>query len=84
MGKTETNPIYDYSMLRGRIREKLGTEGAYASKIGRTQNYLTAVFNGRSFFSQKDITSGADVLEIEPKDIGAFYFTKKVHESGTV
>lgn len=83
MVKSDVNPVYDYSMLRGRIREKLGTEGAYATKIGRTQNYLTAVFNGRSFFSQKDITVGAETLDIKPEEIGAFYFTRKVHKTET-
>lgn len=76
-------PQYDYRKLRGKIREVVGTEYEYAKKIGRTQNYLTSVFNGRSYFSQKDITVGADVLSISESDIGCYFFAKQVHENGT-
>lgn len=74
---------YDYRKLRGRIREVLGNEGDYAKAIKRSHNYLTKVFNGKSYFSQKDITIGANVLNIPECEIGAFYFTKKVHENET-
>jgi hypothetical protein len=77
------SPKYDYRKLRGRIKEVLGTEGEYAKKINRSHNYLSSVFAGTSYFTQKDITQGADVLAIPENDIGAFYFAKQVHENGT-
>ena len=74
---------YDYSKLRGRIREVLGTEGLFAEKLSRSQNFLTKVFNGESFFSQKDIETGTDVLNIPVQEIGTYFFTKKVHKNET-
>lgn len=76
-------PRYDYRKLRGRIKEVLGTEGEFAKKINRSHNYLTSVFCGKSFFTQKDISKGADVLFIEEGDIGAYFFAKEVHENET-
>lgn len=76
-------PKYDYSKLRGRIKEKCGTEGAFAKKIRRSHNYLTSVFQGKSYFSQKDIGRGAEVLEIAPVEIGEYFFIKKVHKNET-
>ena len=77
------SPRYDYRKLRGRIREVFGTEGEYAKQINRSQNYLTNVFNGKSYFSQRDITVGADALSIAESDIGCYFFAKMVHENET-
>lgn len=76
-------PKYDYSKLRGRIREVLGTEGAFAERLGRSQNFLTKVFNGDTYFGQKDIETGSDVLNIPVQEIGTYFFTKKVHKNET-
>lgn len=74
---------YDYSKLRGRIKEKLGTEKEFAHKIGRTQNYVSSVFRNVSYFYQRDIDAGAEVLDIPQDEIGAYFFTKQVHKSET-
>ena len=69
-------PKYDYRKLRGKIREVVGTEGEFAKMINRSQNYLTNVFNGKSYFSQKDIDVSAELLGIEPVEIGPYFFAK--------
>lgn len=69
-------PKYDYRKLRGKIREVFGTEGEFAKKLNRSQNYLTNVFNGKSYFSQKDIDVGAELLGIDPLEIGPYFFAK--------
>ena len=74
-------PKYDYSKLRGRIKEKCGTEGTFAREIRRSHNYLTNVFQGKSYFSQKDIDRGSEVLGIIPNEIGVYFFTKEVHKN---
>lgn len=76
-------PKYDYSKLRGRIKEKCGTEGTFAREIRRSHNYLTNVFQGKSYFSQKDIDRGSEVLGIILNEIGVYFFTKEVHKSET-
>lgn len=74
---------YDYSKLRGRIKEKIGTEGEFAKRIGRTQNYVSKVFRNGTYFGQQDIDSGAEVLEIPIEEIGVYFFTPEVHKSET-
>ena len=74
---------FDYSKLRGRIKEVLGTEGAFAEKLGRSHNYVSNVFIGKSMFTQKDIAKAVEVLAIPIDDIGSYFFTMKVHKNGT-
>lgn len=83
MIKLFAEPKYDYSKLRGRIKEKCGTEGTFAREIRRSHNYLTNVFQGKSYFSQKDIDRGSEVLDIIPNGIGVYFFTKEVHKNET-
>ena len=77
-------PKYNYNRLRGRIKEKVGNEGDFAKKIGRSHNFLTKVFKGESYFEQRDIDKGARVLEIPDCEIGVFYFVKEVHANETI
>lgn len=70
-------PRYDYSKLRGKIKEKCGTETDFARKIDRSRNYISNVFQGKSYFSQKDIDHSSIILEIEPQYIGEYFFCKQ-------
>ncbi len=72
---------YNYAKLRGLIREKLKTEGAFAQAIGRSHNFVSLVFNGEAFFTQKDIAKAVEVLEINAVDIGTYFFAVEVHET---
>jgi len=74
---------YDYSKLRGRIREKIGTEGEFAKLIGRSVGYISQVFNGSKQLSQDDICNAIEVLGIDPCDIGAYFFRVSVHKTET-
>ena len=65
---------FNYSKLRGRIKEICGTEGEFAKSINRTPNYISRVFGNKTEFSQTDIASASDVLGIEINDIGQYFF----------
>lgn len=71
---------YNYSKLRGRIKEICGTEGRFAKEIGRTQNYLTKIFQNKSYLSQKDIETGSRVLKIDDSEIPTYFFNKTEQE----
>ncbi len=79
----EIDVRYDYSKLRGLIRERLKTEGEFARRIGRSHNYLTKVFHNETYLNQKDIQVGADTLGIAKDDIGAYFFVKEVYKNKT-
>lgn len=72
---------FDYNKLRGRIREVLGTEGAFAEKLDRSRNYVSNCLNGFSFFTQTDIKKAAEILGIGKESVGEYFFTPKVHDS---
>ena len=72
---------YDYSKLRGLIREKMKTEGAFAQALGRSHNFVSLVFNGETFFTHGDIVKACELLDIAPEDIGLYFFTPKVHDA---
>ena len=74
---------YDYSKLCGRIKEKCGTQEAFARKIKRSHTYISNVINNKAYFNQNDIDANANVLEIEEKEIGAYFFKQKVHKNET-
>lgn len=74
-------PRLDYNKLRGRIKEKLGTEGSFARAIGRSHNYITKVFQGKTYFTQADVCNSANVLEIDQDEIGVYFFTPEVHKA---
>lgn len=74
---------YDYSKLRGLIREKLGTEREFARRIGRSIGYVSGVLNNLNQFSQTDIEKAIKILEIDPYDISLYFFTLKVCKSET-
>ncbi len=66
---------YNYAKLRGRIKEKCGTEGSFASQIGRSQAYLCNVFKGTAILGQKDIEKAKIVLEIPESDVWDYFFS---------
>lgn len=67
--------VYNYAKLRGRIKEKCGTEGSFASQIGRSHAYLCNVFNGSATFGQKDIENAKIVLEVPESDVWDYFFS---------
>jgi len=71
---------YDFDKLRGRIREKLGSEAKFAEKISISTASLSAKFNNKSDFTATQISRACDkdVLDISLDEIGVNFFTKKL------
>ena len=71
---------YNFSKLRGRIKEKIGSESKFAEKIGISSASLSAKFNNKSDFTATQITKACDkdVLDIPVSEIGENFFEKKL------
>lgn len=71
---------YDFSKLRGRIKEKLKSEARFAEKIEISSASLSSKFNNRSDFSASEISKAVeeDVLDIPISEIGEYFFTTKL------
>lgn len=71
---------FDFSKLRGRIKEKLNNEAKFAEKLSISPASLSSKFNNRSDFSASEISRATDedVLDISINEIGEYFFTKKL------
>lgn len=69
---------FDYSTLRGRIREKFGTEGNFASAIGMNPSTLSQKLSNKLEFSQEDILASMKALDAGSDCIVPYFFTPKI------
>lgn len=69
---------FDYSKLKGRIVEKVGTRKKFADKMGWSQRTTSLKMQGQISWTQDDISKAIDVLDIDPKEIPIYFFKAKV------
>lgn len=71
---------YDFSKLRGRIKEKLGYEAIFAEKISISPASLSSKFNNKSDFTATEISEAIseEVLDIPLDEVGVYFFTRKL------
>ncbi len=66
---------FKYNKLRGRIVEIFGSQALFSKRIGLSEQSVTAKLAGRSMFSQSDIITWCNALDIDQNDIGLYFFT---------
>lgn len=69
---------FDYSKLRGKIKEVCDTQDALALKIGLGRVTLSQRLNNQSDFSQNEITEMCNALSIPYEEIPVYFFKTKV------
>ena len=74
---------YDYSKLKGRIRELGISQEQFASLIGISEQTLYKKFNNRSYFNQKEIDLSMIALKEPREKSQQYFFTKKVAKNET-
>lgn len=75
--------IYDYSKLKGKIKEVFGTQGAFASAIGLSDVSVSNKLNNINDWKQEEIEKSVEQLEIPFSEIHVYFFTKKVENNST-
>lgn len=73
--------FFDYSKLAGRIREKFGTQKAFAKKLGISEGSLSLKMTNYTYFSQAEIRKAMQLLELDPGMITDYFFTPKVKKT---
>lgn len=68
---------YDYSKLRGRIREVCGSEAAFAEAIGLSSVTVSSRLNGKTPFIQDEILAACSILSIDLGEIPVYFFCRK-------
>ena len=70
--------IFDLSKLKGLIREKNKTQEDIAKMIGISTATFNLKINGNAYFSQDEIFSICEALEIKDSEYKEYFFTLKV------
>lgn len=76
---------YDYSKLRGRVIEKLGSLKNYAKGLGISETTLFKKLNNKVPFNQDEIFDSIRILDLDVAngDIQSHFFAQKVGETQT-
>ena len=69
---------WNYNKLKGKIKEKCGTQDEFASRIGIGRVSLSQRLNNSLEFSQDEIFRSCDVLGIDKSEIPTYFFTIQV------
>ena len=69
--------MFDYSKLRGRIREIYGTEEKFAKAVGITSASISGKLNGKNYFRQSQISKCCTLLDIPLEEVGKYFFCIK-------
>jgi transcriptional regulator with XRE-family HTH domain len=68
---------FDYSKLKGKIKEVYGTQTEFANAIGLSFVSISKKLNNLRQFKQSDIVKINKVLNIAEEDIPIYFFTPK-------
>lgn len=69
---------FDYSKLKGRIKEVLGTQEKYAMGIGCSLTSANLKLNNQAEFSQKEMYQSMIVLKLDTELVTEYFFTREV------
>lgn len=70
--------MFDYDKLRGRIREKEGSETKFAPKIDMSAASLSSKLNQKTDFTSIEIQKISKKLGIPQKEIPEYFFVEKL------
>lgn len=78
MVQNSTQDSFDYSKLRGRIKERIGNQRNFASLLNVSHVTLSAKLNNKVGWSQKEMIAACIILDNGTHNILEYFFTKKV------
>jgi hypothetical protein len=73
--------FFDYSKLSGRIREKYGSQKAFAKALGMSEAALSNKMTGIYYFTQPEIKKSVKLLELDPGSVTDYFFTPRIKKS---
>lgn len=74
---------YDYRKLRGRIREKFGTQAEFSRAVGLSEVSVSNKLNNVVDWGQEEMEIAISILNIPHSDIHNYFFTHKVEKNST-
>lgn len=73
--------MFDYSKLKGKIKEVFGTQSSFAKAMGLSSVSLSSKLNNATNFTQIEINRACELLSIPVEFIPVYFFTEKVKTS---
>lgn len=70
--------IFDYTLLKGRIKDVYGGQESFAQALGCTLQTINNKLNNRTCFTQDEIILWAEMLDLRPYQIGEFFLNARV------
>lgn len=77
---TMNEVLFDYSALKGRIKEKYDTYESLVPHLSYGMSSLSSKLNNHARFSQTDMLDLADLLDIKDEEFSKYFFTVKVRK----
>lgn len=65
---------YDYSKLKGRIRECYATQEEFAKALGIGFSTLSLKLNNKAEWSQDEMRNALQLLNVEEKQVDTYFF----------
>lgn len=72
---------FNYSKLRGRIKEKYETQENFAQKMGVSRTTLSQKLNNINEFTQQEINKAVELLDLPVEEIPVYFFTIEVQKT---
>lgn len=69
---------FDYSKLRGKIREVFSTEERFAKQMNLSTVSLSFKLNGKREWTQQEINKACELLKLEREDIPEYFFKLRI------
>ena len=70
--------MFDYSKLKGKMKEKGYTQNDVAEAINKDKSTLNLKLNNQYLFDQNEIKKIIELLDIPATEIKEYFFTEKV------
>lgn len=72
--------LFDYSKLRGKIKEKFGTQEDFSKALGMDKSSLSLKLQNKREFTQYEMSKTCQVLDIPTNELQSYFFTESVKE----
>lgn len=70
-----------YDKLKGKIKEKFGTQDSFAKALGISRTTLNLKLNNLSEFTQKEMIDALTLLEISGNEVSEYFFSLEGSEN---
>lgn len=74
---------YDYSKLKGRIKECFSKQSEFAQKLGISEASLSYKLNNKNVFDQDEIQTAIDIFDLTAQETMDYFFTIEVDKKST-